>query len=176
MINLLVSDIEKALKEDCFFAALTLALTLPDVCGKAEYPNKRVSERYKTWYKKYVSIYEKTDSPYSNDMPYMSEEIVYSLRNSLLHQGTPNIENNNIKEERCKVDKFSLVITDENSCDGDIVRVSYGKNMDIVEREQNISIRHICYSLCRAAENYYINNKEKFSFINYTVIDKRKCV
>lgn len=49
--------------------------------------------------------------PYEYDMPYLNEEIIYSLRNCLLHQSTPNVEQSKIHEPRCKVDKFEPVIT-----------------------------------------------------------------
>lgn len=40
MIERIISDIPKALDADCLFAALVLSLTLPDICGKAEYPEE----------------------------------------------------------------------------------------------------------------------------------------
>ena len=50
MIDKIVSDIRNAIENDCYIAALALALTLPDVCGKAEYPNAGNGKRYKNWY------------------------------------------------------------------------------------------------------------------------------
>ena len=47
MILRIIDEIEKALNHDLYFAALNLALTLPDICGKAEYPSLRSTrERY----------------------------------------------------------------------------------------------------------------------------------
>ena len=37
----LIDDINRALENEAYFAALALALTLPDICGKAKYPNER---------------------------------------------------------------------------------------------------------------------------------------
>ena len=59
MIKRIVDDINKALENNAYFAALSLALTLPDVCGKAEYPNDGTGKRYKKWYDEYVGKYEK---------------------------------------------------------------------------------------------------------------------
>lgn len=174
MINIIISDINRALEQECYFASLALALTLPDICGKAAYSKLRVGERYKRWCKEFVCEQEKPSSPHGDDMPYMSEEILYSLRNFLLHQGTPDVDASEINEERCKVDKFALILTDSDSINGGTSRVSYGANLKIVEREQTISIRHICTVLCRASEKYYKENKEKFVFFNYSIIDERK--
>lgn len=46
MLLSLIDDMNKALDNDCFFSALSLALTLPDICGKAKYPtdgNKKLT-------------------------------------------------------------------------------------------------------------------------------------
>ncbi len=173
MLQKIVGEIIKSLDNECYFAALALALTLPDICGKAEFPEDGVGDRYKKWCNQYVCESEKPASPHGDDMPYLSAETLYSLRNSLLHQGTPNVDGEKIHEERCKVDKFALIITDENSVNGGTSRIAYGQNMEIVEREQTVSIRHICYILRMAAQKYYNENSEKFNFINYRLIDER---
>ena len=110
---------------------------------------------------------------YGYDMPYLNEEIIYSLRNCLLHQSTPNVEQSRIHESRCKVDKFELVITGEDGANGDLSMVAYGKDMNMVRRELKVHISHLCYILCTAAEDYYKNNKEKFDFIKYSIEDDR---
>lgn len=40
MINRIISEISAALSNKLYLSALTLALTLPDTCGKAEEPEK----------------------------------------------------------------------------------------------------------------------------------------
>ena len=173
MVDKLIADINKALDAECYFAALMTALTLPDICGKAEYPNYGNGKRYKEWCKNYITSYVKPASPDGYDMPYLSDEVLYSLRNSLLHQGTPDIDVGNIHDNRCKVNKFALLITAKGSVDGGTSKISYGANMAIRDREQTVSIRHICSVLCREAKKYFDNNKSKFNFINYRVVDKR---
>lgn len=155
-------------------AALSLSLTLPDICGLAKYRSKDVGERYKNWYREYVEPKEKPTSKYGCDMPYLSAEIVYSLRCSMLHQGIPNVENSKIKDERCKVDKFELIINDDSGVDGGLTMVAYGAKMKIVRREQSVSIQHLCSILCIAAKEYYDENQEKFNFFNYYLTDNRK--
>lgn len=44
---------------------------------------------------------DRCDSPYSHDMPYLSEEIIHSLRNCLLHQSTPNVVQSAVHDPRC---------------------------------------------------------------------------
>ena len=50
MLQQLIDDMNNALSANCYFAALSIALMLPDICGKAEYPNMGVGERYKAWH------------------------------------------------------------------------------------------------------------------------------
>lgn len=37
MMLQLIDDVNKALDAECYFSALSLVLTFPDVCGQAEY-------------------------------------------------------------------------------------------------------------------------------------------
>ena len=171
MIDRIVSEIKTCLENDCYIAALALALTLPDVCGKAEYPNEGNTKRYIKWYNEYVGKYEKPSDPYGSDMPYSSGEVIYNLRNSLLHQGTPNIETEKIKEERCKVDKFILTIA--SVYDTGTSFVSYSKGFVIKERKLEVNIVYLCHSIVKAAKEYYAKNSSKFDFFNYELKDIR---
>lgn len=85
MIEQIVKEINICLENECFLSALGMALTLPDICGKAEYPTDGVTKRYIKWTNEYISAYEKDDSPYGIDMPYLSGEVLYNLRNAILH-------------------------------------------------------------------------------------------
>ena len=51
MVQKLIDDIRAALENDLYFVALNSALTLPDICGKVEYPYEKSSKkRYIDWY------------------------------------------------------------------------------------------------------------------------------
>ena len=70
LIDRIVHEIHIALSHELYLSALALALTLPDTCGKAEYPNEDYNGvRYKNWCSQYV-ITDRCDSPYGYDMPY----------------------------------------------------------------------------------------------------------
>lgn len=109
MVLRLIHDIRNALKNDLYFVALSSALTLPDICGKAAYPDERSSrKRYILWYDEEIGKYEKNPADKSN-MPYLSGEVVYSLRCSLLHEGNPNMSNESLRKN-LPIDHFSLVV------------------------------------------------------------------
>lgn len=54
MIEKLIEEIDNALSHDLYFAALSLALTLPDICGRTEHPTANVTARYISWYNEYM--------------------------------------------------------------------------------------------------------------------------
>lgn len=176
MIDKIIKDIDISLENGAYLGALALALTLPDICGNAAYPspNITVGERYKKWYNAHVDAILKPFSPIADDMPYLNADIVYSLRCNFLHQGTPNIGASKVTEDRCKVDKFILVIEDEDEVDQSLSHVAYGKDFEIVNRELTVDIRTLCYCLKTAASNYYEANKSLFNFFNYSLVDERE--
>ncbi len=169
MIFRLVQDIRKALENELYFVALSSALTLPDICGKAAYPNERSSrKRYISWYEEEIGKYEKDPNDKEN-MPYLSGEVIYSLRCSLLHEGNPNMNNDSLKTD-FPIDHFSLVIEQAKSfdiySDASLITNFGGKNI----RKYRMNVRRICTILCNVAESYYKKNKDKFHF-NYEIID-----
>lgn len=162
-----IQEIKKCLELDCYYAALSLSLTLPDICGRAEYPEESVTKRYTQWYNQYIGKFERPQSPYSEDMPYLSGEVLYNLRNSFLHTGNPNIEKEKVKEELCRIDEFNLVLG--RTAYGDTSCVSYGQNMVIKCRAYSVDVRELCIKLYKVAESFYKANIEKFDFFHYNI-------
>lgn len=172
MVNRIIEEIQKSLKQENYLAALTMALTLPDICGKAAEPFLGTGARYKKWYKDNVVLHEKTSDPYGADMPYLSEEVIYQLRNSMLHQGNPNVDAKSIREEQCKIDQFVLFVDDPY--DSGLSTVSYGKGLEITNRKLEVNLVLTCNRICNAAKEYYERNTKRFDFFNYTFENRKK--
>lgn len=171
MMLCLIDDVNKALDAECNYSALALLLTFPDICGKAEYPNERsTKKRYIDWYDEHIGKYEQCprEECQNKPLPYLSGEVVYSLRNSLLHQGTPNIDINKIENENNKIDYFELVIESKKPFDiyGDAAGIYNGRI-----KTYRVNVRRLCLIICATARGYYESNKDKFDFFNYSIID-----
>lgn len=172
MVNRIVAEIKVALDNECYMVALMGALTLPDICGKSAYPKLGTGERYKKWCDTYV--YPKTQhiDEKGSDMDCgitpLSGKIIYSLRCSLLHQGSTDIEG-----EKCEVEDFELLIQPKNEFEIYVDNIgAVWSNDDFEHRERHMSlhVRNICRDICNAAELYYQNHKDGFEFIKYKVV------
>lgn len=189
MVNRIIEEIQKSLKQENYLAALTMALTLPDICGKAAEPSLGTGARYKKWYKDNVVLHEKTSDPHEADMPYcgadmpyLSEEVIYQLRNSMLHQGNPNVDAKSIREEQCKIDEFILFV--DEPYDSGLSVVSYEKELNgkklnekklkITNRKLEVNLVLTCNRICKAAKEYYERNTKRFDFFNYTFENRKK--
>ena len=173
MIIKMIDEINKALDLGLYLCALSLALTLPDICGKAEYPNANVTTRYIEWFNEYIGKYEKC--PQRNDedeiLPYASGEVIYQLRCSLFHQGSTDINIKKINAPENKVTNFSLIVNQDKD---DIFGGSSSLTLfdkDIIERDLEISIQDLCRKICKLSEYYYDKNKEKFDFMKVQFVD-----
>ncbi|MDE6775827.1 MAG: hypothetical protein K2J37_05995 [Ruminococcus sp.] len=158
MVELYVKDIYNALNNKCYFPALAMSLALPDICSTAEYPHETsVAKRYIEWYNKYLGEYMSNEK----DSPFLSGEVVYNLRNTFLHTGSPNIDNSKVKNEANQLDRFILILGDGTKfwsttlfIDTPIVKM----------RTMMVDITYLCQTICDCSLLYYKHNFNKFQF------------
>ena len=106
----------------------------------------------------------------SSDTPWLSGEVLYNLRCSFLHEGNPNLGDvSKIKEERNRINKFEIVVEEENEfnifCDHASVTADYYSSL----RTYRLSLRRLRLIIGETAVRYYVKNKEKFDLANYTI-------
>lgn len=154
MIERLIEEVEGCLKNELYMSALTTVLTLPDICGKAEFPKlNKNGERYKKWLDIYVC---------SQDFNLIKSEEIYKLRNSMLHQGSPTT-----KKKGEDIDEFELLIQNPNRAS----KMMQSRYQDFDKCVLSINIESLCEIICSASQKYYAKNKEKFDFINYHLVN-----
>ena len=165
MIREIIKEIRIALQHELYITALATALTLPDICGQAEYPHdKIVTHRYTKWLQSYAenlkfSEYQNCsiDDRVAND--------IYKLRCAFLHQGSSDIST---------LEYFELVKIDPHRANQfQVFRESQlcGDDRKPGPRKISINIVMLCELLCDRAEKYYSVNKEKFGFINFNLVN-----
>lgn len=165
LIPVYVSQIKESIYNKCYFPALALALALPDMCGMVEYPNEDVSKRYINWIDKYLGEqFSQKPSVVEGNVPCLTGEVIYNLRNTFLHQGSLNVQNEKIKNEKNKVDKFALVLGDGSVFWEASINFESPKFKEIEFKAIMVDLTYLCECLCNCAQWYYENNKEKFSF------------
>jgi hypothetical protein len=87
----LLEAIAIALKSRNWYAALALALTIPDVCAALEAPNRRTNgEKYAAWFDEYLgAIYGQVNPDF--DEPCLTGGDCYALRCAVLHQTSDDV-------------------------------------------------------------------------------------
>lgn len=165
MINRIVSDIRVCLDSGAYIAALTLALTIPDICGKAEFQDySRGKRRYISWYNRYFHF---LPAEGHEALPNMTGEVVYDLRCQLLHTGNPSIQDKN------KINRFIIEYeTNKSFIGGDSISARLDKDRKITYCTYIFNLNSFCLSLCAVAEWYYEENKNRFTFFDYELVDR----
>lgn len=95
-----LSEIQKALDCKLYQSALSLALTVPDICGQINYPHlKKTGERYKKWFDNYVKNdyiynpeYSQDHTAFTDGKYYFDGAACYALRCAFLHSGNDEVK------------------------------------------------------------------------------------
>lgn len=94
-----INSINKSLKNENWYSALGLALTVPDICGKIENPTKGSRARFVGWYNQYIlESYTREIGPDQEKYIFLSGDDCYSLRCAYLHEGKSDIENQRARD------------------------------------------------------------------------------
>ncbi len=110
----LVHALENSLEQKNWYASVILALTLPDICGKIEYPGEYSGARYKKWCEKYLEP-KYTHQVGPTQMGYvhkfLSGSDCHALRCALLHEGSDDITEQSARES---LDRFHFTAPPES--------------------------------------------------------------
>ncbi len=98
---------DKCRREGAWWAALHLALVIPDVCSSLEDPNSLVGDRYVNWCRDH----------YPSD-PRLTPADRYQMRNAVLHQGA-SLAQNKGKTHHSQYKSFSFVRPEDEPPDRD---------------------------------------------------------
>ena len=173
MINRIIDEMKVSLNNNCFIAALSTALTLPDICGRAEY-GKKISnrKRYELWFDTFVNDVPRDDNV---EHIHINGQLIWSLRNNALHEATYNIN-----DDKQKITDFELLVRGTNSVElssGAYIRIDYVHGKEYCsERYLCINVVDLCLKICSATRRYYNENRGKFNFMKDKIVTIDKTV
>ena len=150
-----ISEIRRAINLELYNCALATALTLPDICGKVEFPMESSSKkRYKKWFNKYAreqftAVATKLPEESAVEYQWFRAEECYALRCAVLHSG-------DYKPEKVELDKIYLHAHKRKGENySHTIRDSKHIDADVID---------LCENLCLAAEGYYNSIEDKARF------------
>jgi hypothetical protein len=136
----LIDAIRKAIATENWFGALFMSLALPDICSALEQPARKVGERYRDWFRRYLaSKYD--DPPTWAGIPVrFTADDSYLFRCSLLHQGMAEDD-----KQRTTFDRIHFV-----EPPGNFNVIHQNMMGDTLQLQVDI----FCEDYCRAAERW----------------------
>ena len=138
--------IKKSIESENWYAALTLALTIPDICGRLSYPElkKKSQERYVKWFDKYM-LHNYESSFHGEGFTFMSGGDCYALRCALLHEGRDDITSQKARRKEV-LSKFVITTTGFHLCKINGLLV--------------LNLQSLCYEICQAVKEWNEDYKE----------------
>jgi hypothetical protein len=95
----LIDSIEQTINTKNWYAALMLALTIPDITGKIDSPNTGSNKRYADWFDIYLGEkYKAMMGQPKTEYIFLSGNDCYALRCSFLHEGKSKITHQRARE------------------------------------------------------------------------------
>jgi len=155
-MDIIESEIQLALDNKCFLAALALALIIPSICGRYKYRGEKEGAYYAKWYND------------NTDYDVIDGKKCYALRCALFHYGNAEIKTQSVvgNEPNIKRYKFELFIPNGKSENG----VKYCYKCENDSEQGSVCVSALCMSLLRGYNNFKKENpKFKNEFINITI-------
>lgn len=162
-----IADIRQSVKNGTYLSALSLALTLPDICSQVE---ANVEDGNRTLYIDWVDRHFERDAFHfpipGFETQTFAGNMCYSLRCKLFHNGNTDVTNPRLG---VNIDHFHLLKPgSENYAPG----FKYG-----IERDENgneekttyIAIDYLCEMLCATAERFYNSYPDKTKFDDHSI-------
>lgn len=104
----LTEAVRAAIKDKNWHGALSLSLTLPDICGKLQSPTAKSGPRFKAWWEKYCAD-KYTVGPSRRKI--LSGSDAYALRCAFLHEGGDDITE---QQARDVLSRFTFIYPPDN--------------------------------------------------------------
>lgn len=141
-----IESIRAAVAQRNWYAALGLALTIPDICGKLESPTSSVQDRYVAWFSRYLApSYTHIVGASHEVVTFLTARDCFALRCAYLHQGEFEIDDQRAQEI---LSRFEIT-------------APHPPRMSHMNRVNNHGVFHLqlqvdffCHEICVACEHW----------------------
>jgi hypothetical protein len=131
-----IVSINKSLQTENWYAALSMALTAPDICGWLKNPNTGSQKRYESWFDQY--LLSKYKSPFhGSDFTLLTGSDCYALRCAYLHEGTDDVQRQRASDA---VTRFAFTTAGSHKCKFDSVLL--------------LDVRAFCTDVCAGVQSW----------------------
>lgn len=169
-----ILEIKKALDNKMFISALSLSLTIPDICGKLDNLPGNDKEKYIKWFDNHVTSQYFPEIVIKDDDLGMGEKRAltgircYGLRCAVLHSGNEELNESHMdldNNDDYKVTCYRLSLFDDP--EDEMLYMSGNAVEKIYEIMFYLNVRKFCERICHAAEkmvsNLPIEEEEKYA-------------
>lgn len=154
----LIAGVRDAIEKESWYAALALALTLPDTCAAIDKPGRNKNEeRYTEWVANYVLKYFQSDQP---GKFFIDKNDLYELRCSFLHEGALDVDPSKLPDNDpdivCSMfsvlNRVKLIVADHDSL---LSReIAFNPEADCYETACEIAVKDLCEWICKGVEEW----------------------
>lgn len=141
-----VDAVRRAVDEKNWYAALSLALTLPDIASKIEHPEVKGSVRYAAWCDVYLTPKYTSSAGYGHkNRTWMTGLDTYSLRCAVLHQGIDQVAPGEV-EDRVRGFRFLAP------------RPGWRVHQNSTNGRLQLQVDIFCLDICDAVDAWWISS------------------
>ena len=148
LIKDMTNSVQLSLQTENWLPAITIALTLPDICAKIDGSFGTTSQaRYAAWFESHVATLPTEVGPESSPYKmFMSGNDCYALRCAFLHEGNVEIKNHHRAKENIDMYPFRVSDTEPWS-----IAVTCAENSRVM---LSFDPRYFCNDICRAVNSW----------------------
>lgn len=146
----LLNNLYFCIKNKQYYAALVLALIIPDACSQVLYKLHEGDEDYYIqWTKEYVCTrFSPLYQYHMIEEPSPDSRVIYSLRNYMSHSGLPETKHRKIEKFYFAFNESSTKFYSHSERNGNI--------------KYNINVPYLCNILYEAGRDFYSKHKNEF--------------
>lgn len=153
----LTSAVEMSVGHGNWYSALTLALTLPDICSKIDEPTEKSSrKRYIRWTDKYFTPkythlmprFSPERGSFKEEHTFLSARDFYALRCSVLHEGSDLVTGQAAREV---LERFQFIAPPPN---GSMIHCNQ------LDAHLQLQVDMFCADVCEAVDEWYASISE----------------